>query len=258
VSRISDRSPLSKSRPSLEAFWERAAISKLQAKFAVAKEMEAIPRLPIEQLRAIVFQYRYFTQAFVTDLAFLVARCPEGPLRSLLGQLVNEELGEGDPERAHMRLYDRFLYSIGAIEAGTPQAQLREQAHPRVRALIGELRDRTVNRPLLYAIGMRGLGGECVCGVYFNVMHVHLRQHPFILQYEAEIDWAFWDIHAGHADLEHNELVRAAVREFLHHDEGAQDVAELSDGFDHGTATWDAFWTTVYTEHVPEHGRRGN
>jgi len=239
-----------RSTPSLEAFWDKAAISKLEAKFAVAKEMAALPRLSIQQLRSIAFQYRYFTQAFATDLAVLVARCPEGLLRSLLGQLLNEELGQGNPEEAHMRLYDRFLYSMGAIEPGTTPAQLRDQVHPRVRALMDELRDRTTKRSLPYAIGMRGLGGECVCGVYFSVMHVHLRQHPFIVQNAAQIDWAFWDIHAGHADLEHNEAVRAAVKAFVYDDDGgSHDLAELSDGFDHGTATWDAFWTTVYTEH---------
>src|SRR6185436_14284910 len=74
-------------RSAVEAFWARAALSKLEAKFAVAKEMDALPRLSIQALRAIALQYRYFTQAFVTDLALLVARCPEGGLRSLIGQL---------------------------------------------------------------------------------------------------------------------------------------------------------------------------
>ena len=255
MSRIRDRSVPSRSGSSLEAFWERAAISKLEAKFAVAREMEAIPHLALHELQAIVFQYRYFTQAFVTDLAVLVARCPEGRLRSLLGQLLNDELGQGNPEAAHLRLYDRFLHSIGAIADDARPAELRDQIHPRVRALLDELRDRTASRPLLYAIGMRGVGGECVCGVYFGVMHVHLRQHPFVIEHESKIDWTFWDIHTGHADLEHNELVRAAVKEFVHRDDGSQDVAELCEGFDHGTATWDAFWNTLYTEHLSSQNR---
>jgi len=187
--------------PSLEAFWDRAAISKLEAKFAVANEMAALPRLPIQQLRSIVFQYRYFTQAFVTDLALLVARCPEGRLRSLIGQLVNEELGSGDPEAAHLRLYDRFLESIGAVDLDAGADELCTRIHPRVRELLADLRDRTVNNSTFYAIGMRGMGGECVCGVYFSVMYIHLRKHPFIVEHESRIDWRFWDIHAGHADV---------------------------------------------------------
>lgn len=237
-------------RSAVEAFWARAALSKLEAKFAVAKEMDALPRLSIQALRAIALQYRYFTQAFATDLALLVARCPEGHLRSLLGQLVNEELGHGDPEEAHLRLYDRFLESIGAIEAGASAGELCTRVHPRVGELLAELRDRTCNRSTFYAIGMRGMGGECVCGVYFSVMYVHLRKHPFIIEHESAIDWRFWDIHAGHADVEHNELVRAAVAELLLGSDHPDAVGEVSDGYDYGTATWDEFWTTVYGDHI--------
>lgn len=233
----------------LEAFWARAAISKLEAKFALAAEMDVLPKLPIDALRAIVLQYRYFTKAFVTDLAVLVARCPEGRLRSQLGRLVNEELGEGDPEAAHARLYDRFLESIGAIRPGASDIELRAAAHPKVRELLAELRDRTMNSSPVYAIGMRGLGGECVCGVYFSVMHTHLRKHPFIVENDARIDWKFWDIHAGHADLEHNHLVRDAVSELLHGMDQQDAVDELARGYDFGTSMWDAFWSTLYRDH---------
>ena len=240
----------SDARSAVEAFWARAELGKLEARFAVAREMDALPRLSIQALRAITLQYRYFTQAFVTDLALLVARCPEGRLRSLLGQLVNEELGCGAPEAAHLHLYDRFLESIGAIEPRTSAGDLRDRIHPRVREILAELRDRTVNSSIFYAIGMRGMGGECVCGVYFSVMHVHLRKHPFIREHEANIDWRFWDIHAGHADVEHNQLVRAAVAELLLHGEHPHAVNEVEAGYDHGTATWDEFWTTVYGDHI--------
>jgi hypothetical protein len=236
-------------RAALEAFWARAELSKLEARFAISREMDELPRLSIQALRAITLQYRYFTQLFVTDLARLVVRCPEGRMRSLLGQLVNEELGCGDPEQAHLRLYDRFLQSIGAIEQGTTADQLRERAHPKVRELLAELSRRTTNRSTFYAIGMRGMGGECVCGVYFSVMHTHLRKHPFIVEHDSRIDWTFWDIHAGHADVEHNQLVRAAVAELLD-GEHPEAVAEVAAGFDYGTAAWDEFWTTVYGDHI--------
>lgn len=239
-------------RDALEAFWAGAAIAKLQAKFSLAREMEILPHVTIEGLRAICLQYRYSTQAFIDDLAVLVSRCPASRLRSLLGQLVNEELGEGDPERAHARLYDRFLISIGAIAPGTTERQLRAAMHPVVRDLIADLHDRTLNRSPLYAIGLRGLGGECVCGVYFAVMNEHLRQHPFVVDHDASIDWSFWEIHAGHADAEHNQLVRNAVAELLddlNPIEQVEAVEELGRGYDHGTAAWDTFWAALYRDH---------
>lgn len=232
----------------LEQFWEAAAIAKLEARFAVAREMDALPRLSIRALREVTLQYRYFTQAFVTDIAVLVARCPESRLRSLLGQLLDEELGEGDPESSHLRLYDRFLETLGSIEAGASSAALAARVHPKVRVLLRDLSDRTVHGSPTYAIGMRGLGGECVCGVYFGVMHGHLRTHPYVVANESAIDWRFWDIHAGHADVEHNVKVREAVAELLRDQPDA--VADLAAGFEHGTAAWDEFWRIVYQEHV--------
>jgi hypothetical protein len=237
-------------RAALEAFWARAELTKLKARFSVAQEMDVLPRLSIQALRAIAFQYRYFTQAFVADLARLVVRCPEGRLRSLLGELVHDELGCGDPEAAHLRLYDRFLETLGAIEPGTASDALCSRVHPTVHDLLAELRHRTLHRSIYYAIGMRGMGGECVCGVYFSVMHVQLRKHPFIVENGHRIDWRFWDIHAGHADAEHNELVRAAVAELLLDDRHPEAVSEVSAGYDHGTATWDEFWATLYRDHL--------
>jgi hypothetical protein len=154
------------------------------------------------------------------------------------------------PEAAHLRLYDRFLDSIGAIEPGTPVDALCNRVHPTVHDLLAELRHRTIHRSLYYAIGMRGMGGECVCGVYFSVMHVQLRKHPFIVENEHRIDWRFWDIHAGHADVEHNELVRAAVAELLLDGKHPDAVSEVAAGYDHGTATWDEFWATLYADHL--------
>jgi hypothetical protein len=232
-------------RAALEAFWDRAATSKLETRFALAREMDALPALSIDALRAVLLPYRYFTRAFITDLAVLVARCPEGRLRSLLGQLVDEELGGGDPEQAHARLYDRFLETIGAL----PGEQAPGAAARKVSLVLSELNERTARRSPIYAIGMRGLGGECVCGVYFSVMHGYLRKHPFIVEHDAAIDWTFWDIHAGHADAEHDALVRASVADLLQRDGSDRAVAELAEGYDFGTAMWDAFWRAIYREH---------
>jgi Iron-containing redox enzyme len=236
----------------LEQFWETAALAKLEARFAVAREMEVLPHLSIDALRQVMLQYRYFTQTFATDIALLVARCPESRLRSLLGELLDEELGHGDPELSHLRLYDRFLETIGCIEPGATSATLASRVHPQVRELLVDLSARTVDRSPHYAIGLRGVGGECVCGVYFSVMHGHLRTHPYVVENEASIDWRFWDIHAGHADVEHAQKVRAAVVELL--GDQPEGVAELARGFADGTAAWEEFWRIVYQEHIAVDG----
>lgn len=237
------------SNSQLERFWQHAARSKLETKFALAEEMRLIGRLATSALSEILLQYRYFTRAFATDLALLVARCPEGRLRSLLAELLNEELGNGDPEESHLRLYDRFLESIGAVERDAGSVVLANGIAPQVRDLLNGLNDRTRNRSAYYALGMRGLGGECVCGVYFGVMYGYLRRHPFMVANADRIDWKFWEIHAGHADIEHDVEVRNAVAELLVAAPGAA-IDDMASGYEYGTSVWDAFWDSLFRPHV--------
>lgn len=49
----------------------------------------------------------------IPDLAILIARMKDGNLRSFLGHVLSDELGHGDSQKAHPRLYDDFeLLSI--------------------------------------------------------------------------------------------------------------------------------------------------
>ena len=234
----------------LDEFWRNAEISRLETRFRLAKEMSLISRLDIDALRKILFQYRFFTSLFATDIAVLITRCQPGTkLRSLLAELLNEELGEGDPNKAHAQLFDRFLLSLGCFPAGTPTNQLDARIHPEVAEILNLLARQTQESSEFYAIGLRGMGGECVCGVYFGVMFDHLKAHPYIVANDQDITWEFWDIHAGHADLEHNHMVRAAVAELLT-DECEENVDQLAAGFQQGTALWDLFWRSIFSKYL--------
>lgn len=232
----------------LEAFWSRAATSKREAATALAREMSVLGQLPLDAVRAIALQYRYFARAFTTDLALLIARTPDGRFRSLLGQLVAEELGQGDAEAAHARLYDRFLESIGALAPSATTDDRDAALHPTVAVLLAQLKERTAHRSPLYAIGMRGLGGECVCGVHLSTLHGQLRLHPE-LRVRDDIDWRFWAVRSGHVDLEHGALVRDAIAELLHGLGSVDAVGELAAGHAFGASMWSALWTAVYCEH---------
>ncbi|HEU0031445.1 MAG TPA: iron-containing redox enzyme family protein [Kofleriaceae bacterium] len=236
----------------LEEFWNIAGRARLQAQFAVASEMQLVERMPIESLREVLLQYRYFTLAFTTDIAAVIGRCMPSRLRSLLGELLHDELGQGDPEQAHPRLYDKFLISIGAIAATASESALHEQMHPVVRDLLADLSRRTRDASISYAIGLRGMGGECVCGVYFDELYKHVVHHAYVAEHRATIDWTFWDIHAGHHDVEHDTKTRAAVGDLAR--AGRLDIEQLAAGFEHGVQSWNRFWRTLYETHVaPAH-----
>ena len=64
---------------------------------------------PVANLREILTQYRYFTVYYIADLALLLARLDDGPMRSFLADILYDELGCGKAKLAHPQLYDDFL-----------------------------------------------------------------------------------------------------------------------------------------------------
>lgn len=231
----------------LEDLWQETERQRLETRFAVAKELEILRYIPTRALRQIVLQYRYYTAAFADDLGFVVGRCLPSKLKSLLAEILHEELGCGDPARSHLAMYDRFLASIGCCGLARPGGA---GAHPDVRELLGDLRRRTLEESPLFAVGLRGMGGECVCGVYFIEMYKHLQGHPLVVSRGAGIDWEFWDLHGGAADIEHDTRTRDAIRALLGDTPDPRDVEEIARGYRHGVAAWERFWRALYDDHI--------
>src|SRR5262245_11289967 len=96
-----------------DSFWAFADAAKAATEALAAQKMKALEYMPVHALREFCTQYRFFTIEYIRDLALLLAKLPFGGLRSLLSQILSEELGEGDASRAHPAIYDRFLASIG-------------------------------------------------------------------------------------------------------------------------------------------------
>ena len=51
-----------------------------------------------DTLQRILLQYRFFTVYYIPDLAFIIARLQDGAMRSFLADILNDELGHGDPK----------------------------------------------------------------------------------------------------------------------------------------------------------------
>lgn len=222
-------------RPS---FWQFADAAKEATEALAAQKMAMLPRLPIEALRQVCTQYRFFTIDYITDLAVLVARLPAGGLRSLLSRILSEELGDGDPAKAHPEVYDRFLASLGV----TP-AQLGH-CLPANRAILDGLSDALPRRGVAFGVGLRGMGGECLCQTYLATLYEHLREHPYVREREQDLDWEFWTIHAGEQDILHGELTRKAIDDYLRAEPDA--VAELARGYEYSITAWNAFWDNIF------------
>jgi len=223
----------------ISEFWKIAEYEQMQAEYTVQDKVQYLQTASLEQLKAIFIQYRYFTKYYGSDLGLLIYKVPYGNFKSLISEIAAEELGNGKAGQSHIQLWDNFLLSIGVEEEA-----LENSINPENAELLEELRQRLHTASPAYAIGLRGMGGECLCQIYLAAVFENFKQNPEIRQRQNKIDWSFWDIHAGEADIEHRLLVKAAISEIVETDPGS--VNDLAAGYLRAKEIWDLFWENAY------------
>lgn len=224
---------------SVNEFWKIAEYEKMQAEYTVQDKVRYLQTASLEQLKAIFIQYRYFTKYYGSDLGLLIYKVPYGNFKSLISEIAAEELGNGKSGQSHIKLWDNFLISLGVEED-----ELENSINPGNSKLLEELRQRMHTASPAYAIGLRGMGGECLCQIYLTAVFENFKQNPEIRIRQNNIDWSFWDIHAGDADIEHRLLVKAAISEIVETDPSS--VNDLAAGYLRAKEIWDLFWENAY------------
>lgn len=223
----------------MQTFWEIADSTRVYTEFLADKRLQSLRTASLSSLQKIFVQYRFFTIYYISDMAMLVQRLPFGTLRSLLAEFLNDELGNGDAAGAHPRLYDDFLISIG-----TDAALRSATAIPSNLKLLEDISNMVNQGSPARAVGLRGLGGECLCQLYLAAMHANFIENPVIKAIAGQIDWTFWDIHTGDVDIAHRIRLRAAI------DEEMARAPELADdirsGYEHSKHAWDVFWVNIF------------
>lgn len=236
----------------LEEFWKLAEAAQSTASHLANERIRAIENMGLEDLQSLLLHYRWYTSFYPGDLGILICKLPPSSLRSLLGELLDDELGNGDCSRTHLELYDRFLESIGVrLDA------VRDSVHPMSLALLEANRSRLLMSHYMFGVGLRGMGGECLCQVYLEAVNHYLRRNSSLARHERQIDWTFWDMHAGDTDREHRER----TREFIARLATPQDVASLSLGYLEAEQGWKAMWDIAFSakptsqSNAPSHHR---
>jgi hypothetical protein len=229
-------------RQDTSMFWRLAdelqdrTISHAGQLFAFAERAD--PR----QLRSLLIQYRFFTIYYIPDIAILVARLPDGRLRSFLAGILSDELGCGDPLMAHPRLYDDFLKSLGAEGEDLDALAIKGNIE-----LLDSARRKLIdpNVDTAYGVGLRGMGGECVCQVYLSHLYEHITKNRYVQERHAEIDWRFWELHIGDHDIAHRERTRELIdNEILSQSPAA--LQSIGEGYRESMRSWSAFWANVF------------
>jgi len=217
-----------------DSFWAKVDASEAITARRADEHFRVAEHCDLATLRTILVQYRFFTIYYIGDLAHLIAKLAPGALRSFLGHVLDDELGNGDERGAHPTLYDAFLRSLGVDDAALDRGLARNVA------LLDATRDALVRGSAAYAVGLRGMGGECMCQVYLANLHGHLVRNPHVQRRHAAIDWRFWDIHVGPTDVHHREQTRALLDRVVAADPVA--AGQIGEGFDASLLGWDEFW----------------
>ena len=228
----------------VEQFW--ALADQLQEQtVGRAKDMFSfVERANPQQLFSLLVQYRYFTVYYIADIALLVARLQPGKMRSFLADILFDELGSGDHGQAHPQLYDDFLISLGIDHAPFEDMALADNISLLERGRASLIDPATSTA---FGIGLRGMGGECVCQIYLARLYEHLILNPYVRERAHKIDWKFWELHVGEHDIAHREQLRKLITdEVAIMDHGA--VQALEAGYQDSMAGWSAFWKNIHDE----------
>nr|WP_323808720.1 iron-containing redox enzyme family protein [Nostoc sphaeroides] len=168
-----------------------------------------------------------------------MSKADYGDFKSLMAQIMAEELGNGRFKKTHLQLWDNFLTSIG-IE---PQI-FSDSLHPENFNLLAELKQLTLNKPIGYVIGLCGMGGECLCQIYLTAMYKYITLNPYIQSNKETIDWEFWNIHIGEEDIRHRVMVKNAINEIIQAE--PSHLPDLAAGYQKAKSNWDEFWGNNY------------
>lgn len=224
----------------MQKFWEHADEAKVNTQYVSDSKIAFLKDASFDEIKKVCIQYRYFVERYPTFLGLLVAKLPDGELRSLMAEILAEELGSGNFKGAHIVWYDNFLRSLGITEE-----DINTSLYPENSQILGQIEEFCHSEPYEYVVGMVGMGGECLCQIYLTAMHKYLSQNKIMIEMGKQVDWTFWTYHIGEEDIKHRELVRAAISNAAVDGKG---VGNLFTGYSVGKSEWDRFWDNNYKE----------
>lgn len=153
-------------------------------------------RLTLPQVRVLGVQMYKFCHEFPSFLGMALASCPQEDARIVIGENLWEELGEGDPERAHAALFRRFTRALGVADAQLAALP----AQPETAALIETYRGLGERFGVLGILGALCYASEGIVGVLYSQIQAGLLR---TLTFDGDA-LMFFAVHIhvddGHAD----------------------------------------------------------
>jgi len=153
-------------------------------------------QLTLAQVRVLGAQMYKFCHQFPSFLALALASCPQDDARIVIGENLWDELGEGDPLRAHAALFRQFTRALGLDDAQLTAVP----ALPETAALIDTYMSLSDRYGVLGILGALCYASEGIVAALYSHIQGALRQ-------TASFDrdaLMFFEVHIhvddGHAD----------------------------------------------------------
>jgi len=153
-------------------------------------------QLTLTQVRVLGGQMYKFCQEFPRFLAMALASCTHEEARMVIGENLWEELGEGDPQRAHAALFRRVTRALGVDDAQLSALP----AQPETTALIDTYLNLSERYGVLGILGALCYASEGIVAALYTHIQTGLRRAE-LFDREALM---FFEVHIhvdnGHAD----------------------------------------------------------
>ncbi len=214
----------------ISSFSELISTKRLQKIVVSDAYLQLISKLDLFSLQKVLYQYRFIVHNHAKHLEVIVSRLPSGNLKSLLEEIYLEEIGEYNFEKSHFYLYNSFLKSLGISNFSVPVL-------PQLCNNLSQYDKAIENNSINYAIGLGGMGTECICQIYLTELNRRLRANPAIRRIQSQIDWEFMDLHVGDVDISHRIRIRKAITQFLV-EQGGNSLHEISEGYKFSLSFW--------------------
>ncbi len=197
-------------------------------------------RLARPRLQRFIEQYQYFCKHFVKVLEGLLYRTPLDQLdmRVELTRTLYSELGNGNPEQAHLTLLNRFAARLDLDES----ALSRTEPVACVRDYLRQLHELFLESDYLTALGAE-LAVEVTAASEFQYLYPALQQYGWF----GEEDLAFFKLHVEE-ELCHGDWLLDAVERTAR---SSADHEHVTAGARRTADAWHAFWLGLSDEVFP-------
>jgi hypothetical protein len=233
----------------VEAFWRETEDLAVKEEILAQDSLQRLANCSLDEMILLFRHYRLFTIRHIDDLSVVLGRLPFGKLKAFFSKVLYEEFGMETAEgfdNNHVNLLDSFIVSLGSTYSycQDPTVELSSNVE-----LLDNITERVQNAPLPFAIGLRGMGTECLCQVYLTAIFDLVEKNPNFKKHQDVLDLRFESLHRGEVEKLHRIHMRQRIADLINND--PEQLPILMAGYEMARESFHDFFANIY-QHIDE------